>query len=214
MPVKNTQMRKMWHRIESWLSRLAPDILAGLHKGARARELRCVEQQLGVRFPVSVRECYRIHNGAEGHALLGYWEFLSLDQMQENWNRLKRCYDEGVFRASRFPKNAFIVAALQPVPILLHLIEREKLPVSQECMAFCPIMDSVTFADTYRKTHSKLLFDAAQFSRARSLVQASENVGSEPRQPGFNAMPHFSHLGVFDRHNCQAAERQVELPPP
>src|SRR5436190_1188967 len=103
MPAKNTQMRKIWHRIESWLSQHTPDIRADLHKGAHEKELRSVEQQLGVRFPVSVRECYRIHNRADGYALLGGWEFLSLDQMLDNWKWLKKIYDEGHFRESGGP---------------------------------------------------------------------------------------------------------------
>lgn len=82
------------------MSRHAPEILAELREGTDERQLRSVEQQLGVRFPASVRECYRIHDGASGHALLDYWEFLSLDQMLAAWKTLKQYYDEGVFRES------------------------------------------------------------------------------------------------------------------
>jgi cell wall assembly regulator SMI1 len=95
--MKGNQLRKTWDRIEAWLSRHAPDILAELCDGADEADLRWAEEQIGVTFPKSVRESYLIHDGADGVALLGYWDFLSVNQMVTAWKKLKQCYDKRYF---------------------------------------------------------------------------------------------------------------------
>jgi hypothetical protein len=75
-------------RIESWLSKNAPSVLAQLNKPiSSASELDKAESILGAKFPPSVREAYTYHDGEsiESSGLFGSWRWLPLREIIE-WN--------------------------------------------------------------------------------------------------------------------------------
>ncbi|HEY1065229.1 MAG TPA: SMI1/KNR4 family protein [Pirellulales bacterium] len=96
-------MQNVWTRIETWLSEHAPHALAELCDPAEAADLDWAEKAIGATLPASVRESYLIHDGADGVAFLGYWDFLSLGEMVATWKRIKEAYDAGYFAAPGEP---------------------------------------------------------------------------------------------------------------
>ena len=90
-------MQKTWERIERWLSKNAPDILADLCDGATAEDIRWAEGQLGCEFPEAFKLSHMIHDGAESCALLECLDFYSLTEIVKAWKGLKHCYDRGFF---------------------------------------------------------------------------------------------------------------------
>lgn len=90
-------MKRAWNRVARWLAVHAPDILASMRSGASEEEICAVEKQLGCTFPKAVRDWYGLHNGSETCALLGYWDFYSLEEMVDSWKVTKDIYDKGFF---------------------------------------------------------------------------------------------------------------------
>ncbi|CAF3367895.1 unnamed protein product [Rotaria sp. Silwood1] len=75
-------------RIESWLSKNAPNILLQLNKPISSiDEIDKVETLLGAKFPPSVREAYAYHDGesTESKGLFGGWRWLPLHEIIQ-WN--------------------------------------------------------------------------------------------------------------------------------
>ncbi|CAF0865870.1 unnamed protein product [Rotaria sordida] len=75
-------------RIESWLSKNAPNILGQLNKPISSiDELDKVEKMLDAKLPPSVREAYTFHNGEspESKGLFGGWRWLPLNEIIQ-WN--------------------------------------------------------------------------------------------------------------------------------
>jgi cell wall assembly regulator SMI1 len=136
-------MREIWDRIESWLTANAPKVLAELRPGADESVLTSVEQQLQVRFPESARESYLIHDGAQGEALLGYWQFLSLEQMLIAWKKLKNGYDKGYFAESGGPGCKDLAGVGFPIgPIQPHWWNPKWIPFAEsEGHHFCFDLD-------------------------------------------------------------------------
>ena len=96
-------MKTTWQRIERWLRTHAPQVYESLRPGATDKQLDEGERRLGVSFPESVRESYRIHDGQEpdGPALIDAWEFLSLERILDEWQVWKQLLDGGEFARSR-----------------------------------------------------------------------------------------------------------------
>jgi len=92
-------MEKIWNRIDSWLQANLPEIYSDLLPGATEEEIRLAEEHMGVYFPEDVKISYRIHNGQIGDEspLLGEWELLSLEDMINQWNIMKKLFDAGKF---------------------------------------------------------------------------------------------------------------------
>jgi hypothetical protein len=75
-------------RIESWLSKNAPNVLSQLNKPITSTaELDKAESTLGAKFPPSVREAYTYHDGEspKSTGLFGNWRWLPLGEVIE-WN--------------------------------------------------------------------------------------------------------------------------------
>ena len=75
-------------RVESWLSKNAPNVLLQLNKPISSNgELDKAETILGAKFPPSVREAYTHHDGesAKSSGLFGGWRWLPLREIIE-WN--------------------------------------------------------------------------------------------------------------------------------
>jgi hypothetical protein len=75
-------------RIESWLSKNAPNVLRQLNKPITSTdELDKAESILGAKFPPSVREAYTHYDGEsrESTGLFGCWRWLPLQEIIE-WN--------------------------------------------------------------------------------------------------------------------------------
>ncbi|BDI33505.1 hypothetical protein CCAX7_55560 [Capsulimonas corticalis] len=51
-----TNISAAWARIDIWLSRNAPQILAGMASGASEDEVAAAEQEMGIIVPDDVRE--------------------------------------------------------------------------------------------------------------------------------------------------------------
>ncbi|MET9532817.1 SMI1/KNR4 family protein [Streptomyces sp. NPDC006649] len=61
---ESARVGEAWDRIESWLSRHAPQTMATLNGPAGAEEIRGAERQLGVTFPPGLVASLRRNNGA------------------------------------------------------------------------------------------------------------------------------------------------------
>jgi len=84
-------MEQIWKRIEDWLSRNAPEILADLQAPAAPPDIQNTERAVGRQLPDEMAASYRIHNGSRGGAspLMGEWRLLPLDQIEARWRELK-----------------------------------------------------------------------------------------------------------------------------
>jgi cell wall assembly regulator SMI1 len=56
-------MKALWERIEAWFSQHAPDNVS-LPEGAKESEIDQAESVIGMRFPLDLRESYKLHNGS------------------------------------------------------------------------------------------------------------------------------------------------------
>jgi cell wall assembly regulator SMI1 len=92
-----TSIQETWNRIAAWLEVNAVEILDDLRPGASEAQLQHAEDQLGVELPESVKNSYRIYNGAEGAGLFSCEDFLSLEEMVSKWKALKEIWDTGFF---------------------------------------------------------------------------------------------------------------------
>jgi cell wall assembly regulator SMI1 len=91
-------MDEIWDRIETWLAKNAPAVLAGLNGPASEQELDATERALGVTLPEDVRASYRRHNGQAGaEDLFPDGEFLSLEGVRFQWGTWKELLDRGEF---------------------------------------------------------------------------------------------------------------------
>ena len=67
-------MRDRWTELEAWVDALAPAFASTLRPPAPTSDIETAEAQLGVTFPPSVRQSYRIHDGdtCSWYGVLGY----------------------------------------------------------------------------------------------------------------------------------------------
>lgn len=84
-------VREAWDRIERWLWRNAPKILASLNSGASDEEIAAAEQALGISMPEDWWELYRVHNGLndEGNqgSLFHGMNFFDLDRVVSEFSQ-------------------------------------------------------------------------------------------------------------------------------
>lgn len=116
-----------WKRIESWLAKQAPLILASLRGPAKEEDIQALEKVLGRSLPNSFRESWMIHDGQNVHLRLNEEEtvpglFFGVDPMsisgiqrlwQSRWRR-KSDFKQEQYRFeefSSFPPNAVQNAA-------------------------------------------------------------------------------------------------------
>mgnify|MGYP001076588802 CR=1 FL=1 len=92
-------MDSTWERIEKWLQANAPEAYAGLNQPATEEEIAEAEQVLGITLPQDVRRSYLRHNGQAYEApwMFYDWEWLSLDQICDEWRTWKDLLDGGDF---------------------------------------------------------------------------------------------------------------------
>jgi cell wall assembly regulator SMI1 len=96
-------MRELWTRIESSLSRGAPEVLRSLRKGATDAAIRKVEAAIGVRFPADLAASFRIHDGqrAEAPDMTDGFALLPLARVLAEWRTWQRLDQSGEFRSRR-----------------------------------------------------------------------------------------------------------------
>ncbi|MFC5652714.1 SMI1/KNR4 family protein [Paenibacillus solisilvae] len=92
-------MKVLWDRMEQWLQKQAPDVLADLLPGASELEIAELEAAIGFTLPADLRESLHIHNGQSGDAqwLIAGWELLSAERILEEWRIWKDLYDKSIF---------------------------------------------------------------------------------------------------------------------
>lgn len=92
-------IQRIWKRIEQGLEIIhASEAITYFQPGATDEEIQSVESLLGITFPKQVRASYRIHNGSQGHALIGDPDqrtlvLCSLGEIVAEWNMLKKYAD-------------------------------------------------------------------------------------------------------------------------
>lgn len=92
-------MKKIWGRIEKWLTEHAPTVLRSLAPGATEEHLRVIEAELGRSLPEDVALSYRIHDGQyEGWDVSERFiygdQLYSLTKMLSCWKALGELADE------------------------------------------------------------------------------------------------------------------------
>lgn len=93
-------MQEIWNRIENWLRDNAPEVLEDLSEGAEDLEIISAEEYLDVKFPEDLKKSLKIHNGQksnEGKFLLNGWKLLSVENIMEEWDKLKDFIESGDF---------------------------------------------------------------------------------------------------------------------
>jgi cell wall assembly regulator SMI1 len=92
-------MEKVWKRVEAWLEKNAPKMLADLRPGASAADIKKAERALSCELPADAAESYRIHDGQRRSVgpLFGEWELLKLTDVVASWKILKGVADKGIF---------------------------------------------------------------------------------------------------------------------
>lgn len=92
------QMQYEWKRLEGYLQKREPEVLAKLLPPASHAEIVALEQQLSVKLPVDFVACLSQHNGQSGPpGLFGGLQFLSTERIGREWRIWKQLLDEGEF---------------------------------------------------------------------------------------------------------------------
>lgn len=98
-------MRDQWRRLEAWLEKEYPEMLADLNPGCSQEQLIDVEKEIGVQLPESVKSFYLIHDGQKSEDYQGIFydvAFLPLDRMvreRRTWCEIIDSYGEEGMRA-------------------------------------------------------------------------------------------------------------------
>lgn len=96
--------RSAWTRLENWCRQYHPRLLEVLNPGATPEEIAAVEEAIGQRLPVDVRESFAIHNGGDrfvfGQDLRSTTELISEWQL---WRGLEDMNEEIRYCMSSFP---------------------------------------------------------------------------------------------------------------
>ncbi|WP_406697849.1 SMI1/KNR4 family protein [Singulisphaera sp. Ch08] len=79
VPHAPAPVAESWHRIEAWMSRHCPEVIAALLPGASETEIAEFEAVIGQKLPADVRESYRIHDGL-GPIPMEYYERFEDDE--------------------------------------------------------------------------------------------------------------------------------------
>lgn len=84
-------MKDRWDRVREWLDTNAPELTTVLRPGATDAEISQAESAIGLEFPPSVRDTYRIHDGQtdDSFGLVGYWRLLPLTAVVRQWKELR-----------------------------------------------------------------------------------------------------------------------------
>jgi cell wall assembly regulator SMI1 len=91
---------QLWDRIEALFAREVPDMKAALRPPATQSQLEAAESHFGVRLPDDIRHAYLRHDGCVGsggksnHLLAPYFDWRPLEDCVDQWDILKRLYDE------------------------------------------------------------------------------------------------------------------------
>jgi cell wall assembly regulator SMI1 len=90
-------MKNQWHRLEAWLEKEYPEMLADLNPGCNQEQLINVEKEIGVQLPESVKNFYLIHDGQKSENYIGIFydvAFLPLDRMIREWRTWSEIIDD------------------------------------------------------------------------------------------------------------------------
>lgn len=105
--------KKQMERLEKWLETNLQEVYVDLAPGCREADLAEFEKQVGITFPESLKDLYRMHDGQVGGANTGPFfglTFLSLAGARTHWeswrNVVDECSQEDMKGASRFSKSA------------------------------------------------------------------------------------------------------------
>jgi cell wall assembly regulator SMI1 len=91
-------VQQLWTTYESWLSVQWPEGLARLQAPATDDHIARLEAVLQAKLPDDLIACLKIHNGQSGFGpLLGGWDFLSVEEIQEQWQVWAELVDAGDF---------------------------------------------------------------------------------------------------------------------
>src|SRR5258706_9364748 len=102
---RSETMETIWRRIDAWLARKAPELLAELQSGASEQEIQEAEKSLGIEFPADFRASLKIHNGLrhpygahkKDYGLLDGWTLFSLEAIVESWQTMEELRKGGDF---------------------------------------------------------------------------------------------------------------------
>lgn len=88
-------VHEIWMGIDSRIAAQTPQFSQLLNPPATEAEIAAAESQIGLCFPPSVRESYRIHNGEseESDGLFEVWRFLPLSDVIVWWQEMKLIED-------------------------------------------------------------------------------------------------------------------------
>src|SRR5436190_3583217 len=92
-------MEELWRQFEAWLSTNWPEGLRQLNPPATSEQISELEKQLGVKLPADFVACLKVHNGqSEYGGLFEGMEYLSLEEIHEQWSVWKGLLDGGDFK--------------------------------------------------------------------------------------------------------------------
>jgi cell wall assembly regulator SMI1 len=92
-------LESIWGRIDAWLARQAPDILADLNPPASPEALSDTEARIGRELPEDVRATFQIHDGQRGSAPWSFpeWKLLPIRFVAQELDVLRELRADGVF---------------------------------------------------------------------------------------------------------------------
>lgn len=120
-----------WSRIEAWLEEHLPVSKKGLQRPAKVREIKAVEEAIGLRLPEDFKESYRRHDGQDemiGDGIIFGLPLATLELAKGLWESNAR-YEKSKKRKHNFDDQAtcFPVDYVQPV-----YASRSWLPISHD----------------------------------------------------------------------------------
>lgn len=87
-------INRLWHKIERWYEENAPLIFSELGAGASLADIAMFQQKTGLVLPEDFVASYMVHNG---NVQFHDYRYLSLAQVEDNWNMLNKMLNDGKF---------------------------------------------------------------------------------------------------------------------
>lgn len=102
-PSPSKSIAESWKRIAAWVEEHAPAYGFKLNAGASTKAITAFERTIETKLPDDFKESVRLHDGGDGSMPPNEGEFLSLDQILQQWKMYKGWQEEGNYANDDWP---------------------------------------------------------------------------------------------------------------
>lgn len=86
--------KKIWENLESWCRSNAPIVCENLKQGAKAEEIKTLEERIGLTLPEDFAAYLMVHNGT---IWFDSYEYIGTERIYQIWLRMNQIQEEGFF---------------------------------------------------------------------------------------------------------------------